>query len=79
MPQSVECPVCHGSGMVGASSCSRCRGTGSIRSLNTDEQSEAVADDLIERVEPKRLRVKTSPGKLSSAGRKTGKGLSFKR
>jgi hypothetical protein len=66
--------------MVGASSCSRCRGTGSIRSLSVDDHdTTAVGDDLVERVEPKRLRVKTSPGKLASAGRKTGKGLSFKR
>ena len=79
MPSSVECPVCHGSGMVGASSCSRCRGTGSIRSLNVDDESDAVGEDLAERTEPKRMRVKTAPGKLSSAGRKTGKGLSFKR
>ncbi len=79
MPQSIECPVCHGSGMVGASSCSRCRGTGSIRSLTVDDGADAVGEDLVEHTEAKRMRVKTAPGKLASAGRKTGKGLSFKR
>jgi len=77
MANTVECPVCHGTGMTGASSCGRCRGTGMIKAL-ADHDQDAVGEELVTRVEPKRLR--TGPvSKLSSAGRKSGKGLSFKR
>ncbi len=78
MANAVDCPVCHGSGMVGASSCAKCRGTGSIKATPEMETGE-TADALIERVEPRRAKVHHAPTKLSSAGKKTGKGLSFKR
>jgi hypothetical protein len=77
MANTVECPVCHGSGMTGVSSCGRCRGAGVIRALPDQDVGDAAAEELVTRVEPKRLRTPTS--KLSAAGRKTGKGLSFKR
>jgi DnaJ-class molecular chaperone len=83
MANAVDCPVCHGSGMVGASSCTRCRGTGSIRAnadIEAGAHDDAAAEALIQRVEPRRAKVHQGPpGKLSSAGRKTGKGLNFKR
>jgi RecJ-like exonuclease len=80
MSNTVECPVCHGSGMTGASSCARCRGTGTVRAANESELApEAVGDDIVSRVTPKRLKPKTISTKLASAGKKTGKGLSFKR
>ena len=80
MANAVDCPVCHGSGMVGASSCTRCRGTGSIRANAEMEMADEAAETLIQRVEPRRAKVHHGPpGKLSSAGKKTGKGLSFKR
>jgi hypothetical protein len=44
------------------------------------DAGDEAADALIQRVEPRRAKVHQGPpGKLSSAGRKTGKGLSFKR
>jgi len=79
MANTVECPVCHGSGMVGASSCGRCRGTGTIRAGVDQEVQDQAGEDVIERLEPKRLKARAPSGKLTSAGRKTGKGLSFKR
>lgn len=79
MAHAVDCPVCHGSGMVGASSCAKCRGTGSIKADVEMEAGDEAADALIERVEPRRVKVHRTPAKLSSAGKKTGKGLSFKR
>ncbi len=80
MANAVDCPVCHGSGMVGASSCTKCRGTGSIRATVEMDAGDEAADALIQRVEPRRAKVHQGPpGKLSSAGRKTGKGLNFKR
>ena len=78
MANTVDCPVCHGSGMVGASSCGRCRGTGLIKAQAEQDIQDSVGEELVTRVEPKRL--KPGPAsKLSSAGRKTGRGLSFKR
>ena len=79
MAHAIDCPVCHGSGMVGASSCAKCRGTGSIKAAPEMDAGGEAADALIERVEPRRAKVHHSPGKLSSAGKKTGKGLSFRR
>lgn len=79
MANAVDCPVCHGSGMVGASSCAKCRGTGSIRANAEMDAGDEAADALIQRVEPRRAKVHQAPTKLSSAGKKTGKGLSFKR
>jgi RecJ-like exonuclease len=79
MANAVDCPVCHGSGMVGASSCAKCRGTGSIKASPEMEAGDEVGEALIERVEPRRAKVHHAPAKLSSAGKKTGKGLSFKR
>jgi len=80
MANAVDCPVCHGSGMVGASSCTKCRGTGTIKATPELEADEEAGEALIQRVEPRRAKVHQGPpGKLSSAGKKTGKGLSFKR
>ena len=80
MANAIDCPVCHGSGMVGASSCTKCRGTGSIKATPELEAGEETGEALIQRVESHRAKVHHGPpGKLSSAGKKTGKGLSFKR
>jgi uncharacterized phage protein len=77
MANSVDCPACHGTGMQGASSCPRCRGTGSIRANAEQDAAEMMGEDLVQRVEPRR--VKAPAVKLSTGARKTGKGLSFKR
>ena len=87
MADTHSCPVCQGSGMVGASSCSRCRGTGAVRMPDAGLLPEPVGSDEISpdvrRLVEDELRAerKAEPKKLKGllAGtRHKGRGLGFK-
>lgn len=95
MADTLTCPVCQGSGMVGASSCGRCRGTGSVRALDPGAvdrvvaRPDEVAPEIREIVEEElgeelagspRLKLKGRQVRLSAGPRRGGnKGLSFRR
>jgi hypothetical protein len=92
MADTLNCPVCQGSGMVGASSCGRCRGTGAVRAPEagigeplaapvevTPELREIVEEELGEALHAPRLKLKGRQVKLSAGPRKGGRGLSFRR
>lgn len=92
MTETVGCPVCQGSGMVGASSCGRCRGTGTVRMPEagfvpepaavaaeeiSPEVRQIVEEELDNSLSSSRLKLRGRHVKLSSGSRRT-KGLSFK-
>lgn len=79
MANSIDCPVCSGSGMTGSSSCSRCRGTGAIKTGAEVGVQEISLDDLNARTDVTRVKARNIGARLSSAGKKSGRGLSFKR
>jgi RecJ-like exonuclease len=95
MADTLTCPVCQGSGMVGASSCGRCRGTGAVRMADPGlaesvaarpaevdpEIREIVEEELGEELGSARLKLKGGRQVKLTAGprRGGGKGLSFRR
>lgn len=91
MPHSDVCPICTGAGMIGSTSCGKCRGTGRIKILEETRAAEpkaAMADaaedgeeavDLSALVHPRKIKVKIPKLKVAqSAGRRLIRGLSFK-
>jgi hypothetical protein len=93
MAETIGCPVCQGSGMTGASSCARCRGTGSVKMPDANllpqpaaaeadaevsaEVRKIVEDELDEAMHTPRLKLKGRQVRLS-AGSRRGRGIGFK-
>ncbi len=93
MAETIGCPVCQGSGMVGASSCGRCRGTGAVKMPDASlmplpaaeqepevsaEVRKLVEDELDEALHQPRLKLKGGRQVRLFAGPRRGKGLGFK-
>jgi len=89
MADTLTCPVCQGSGMVGASSCGRCRGTGGVRLADPalaeqvaarpaeidPELREIVEEELGEELSGSaRLKLKGRQVRLSAGPRRGGGG-----
>lgn len=74
---SHKCASCGGTGMIGAASCEICKGTGSIKTVDS-AAVDAVMDELAEQGGAARV-VKSRTLKLSSTGRRSRTGLSFSR